>query len=292
MKEAIKKEIKANQDKNVKTDNGEEPKIEIFNENNFDKVAEQGDSGKMNNYSENKNFIENIQGIEQKENNPTGKIETPPPPLSGSTGASNNTKNLENNQVIIEEKNESFKDLQKIIPKNIQNEEKNLNLSEVKKNIESSHKLNANDMEIENDTEKELESEHQNDNNMDIENDNDNDNNMDIMNENVNDIGNYNENINDIENDENENDIENVDLNANENHINDMESSQNQINFSEISTITTNQIGEEDLYFQIYGDNEIIDLNIPPDNLPVEEGDILNSSDFERIGQIEQNYNH
>jgi hypothetical protein len=70
---------------------------ESYNDFKYDQLKEIGDGEILDNDPEKKDFFEELDKIDQVENNPTGKIESPSSP-SGSTGSTENNKNSEISQ--------------------------------------------------------------------------------------------------------------------------------------------------------------------------------------------------
>ena len=66
-------------------------KSKNYNSNNFEKLKEEADAVRMNNYSENKDLFEGMEDNKKIENNLTGQIEDPSSP-NGSTGSSEKIK--------------------------------------------------------------------------------------------------------------------------------------------------------------------------------------------------------
>ena len=82
-------------------------KSKNYNSNNFEKLKEEADAVRMNNYSENKDLFEGMEDNKKIENNLTGQIEDPSSP-NGSTGSSEKNKNTEINKEKIEDKNVNY----------------------------------------------------------------------------------------------------------------------------------------------------------------------------------------
>ena len=79
-----------------------------YNDFKYDQLKEIGDGEILDNDPEKKDFFEELDKIDQVENNPTGKIESPPTP-SGSTGSTENIKNSEISQKKIGDKTVKIK---------------------------------------------------------------------------------------------------------------------------------------------------------------------------------------
>jgi hypothetical protein len=249
-----------------------------YNDFKYDQLKEIGDGEILDNDPEKKDFFEELDKIDQVENNPTGKIESPPTP-SGSTGSTENIKNSEISQKKIGDKTVKIKNnptpkenkkktnensisrkdktyptpkekekkmnedsiekkTEAIFQNNVKSSEKNMNLLGHKEHVESSNMFIDIDMIIDRDS----------DGDMEIEN-----------------------------NDYKGRRIGGSDIGSNQN--------EQEINFSIIATICTNQgVGGEDY--------KIKDENNPFYNFPEEDGDVLNSLDFSILRQIECNHPH
>ena len=79
-----------------------------FDSNNFEKLKEEADAVRMNNYSENKDLYESLEESIKVEINLTGQNEDPSSP-NGSTSSSDKIKNSEINQEKIEDKSKKVK---------------------------------------------------------------------------------------------------------------------------------------------------------------------------------------
>ena len=79
-----------------------------FNSGDFEKLKEEADDGRMNNYPEKKDLYEGMEENKKVENNLTGLIEDLSSP-NGSTSSSEKNKNSEINQEKIEVKSEKVK---------------------------------------------------------------------------------------------------------------------------------------------------------------------------------------
>ena len=79
-----------------------------FDSNNFEKLKEEADNERVNNYSENKDLYESLEGSIKVEINLTGQNEDPSSP-NGSTSSSDKIKNSEINQEKIEDKSKKVK---------------------------------------------------------------------------------------------------------------------------------------------------------------------------------------
>ena len=129
-----------------------------YNNVSFDLLKEEADNGRLNNYSENNNFYESMEKMNQAENLPTEKIANPSSSIYGSTGESNDKeKKNENSSNPIPQENENNLTKVLIVEKNktitqnnVQNEEKNLNLNEAKELVESDKMDIEDDIDIKN----------------------------------------------------------------------------------------------------------------------------------------------
>jgi hypothetical protein len=248
--------------------------------NNFDRLKEEGDGGRLNKYSEKKSLFEGVEEINQAENNLTGKIENPSSP-NGSTGESENFKNSEKNEEKIENKNEKIKFY--ITPKENKKKVDEDPIEEIK---DKSEKFIIYPTPKEN--EKKM-------NEDSIEK------NKEAISSNIVKSGEKNMNLleykepvgpfNMIIDSESEGDIDmendNDDYQSQIIYESIIGSNQNEqeINFSTVSTVRTNQgVGGEDYV--------IIDENNPLNSFPVEDDDNLNSSDMRILRQIECNHHH
>jgi len=243
-----------------------------YNNVSFDLLKEEADNGRLSNYSENNNFYESMEKMNQAENLPTEKIANPSSSIYGSTGESDdkekqneNSSNpipqeKENNltKVLIVEKNKT------IIQNNVQNEEKNLNLNEAKEPLESDKMDIEDDMDIKNQNQGNDENQSQENNENQIQG-------LIIISENQissNDIG----QIQGIANNQN------IGNGGNIINIFGLNQDEQLTNFSTFGDINANWGGVD--YDEINGFNDY----------PIEDDDRLNSSNLDIFCQIECNH--
>ena len=133
-----------------------------FDDGNFCQLKEQEENKRLNNNSENNNFYESLEEMDQIENLPTEKIANPSSSINGSTGESDNKKDKNENlksfnsipqenekkmtKALIAEKKETN------IQNNVQSKEKKFNLNEAKEPVESPKMDIEDNMNIENES--------------------------------------------------------------------------------------------------------------------------------------------
>ena len=237
-----------------------------FDSNNFEKLKEEADNERVNNYSENKDLYESLEESIKVEINLTGQNEDPSSP-NGSTSSSDKIKNSEINQEKIEDKSKKVK-----ICSTPKEKEKKINENSILEIKDKSEKVKICTIPKENEDKMNEDSLEKKKEAISLNNVKSDEKNMHLLGTKE-PVEQFNMLI-----DSDSDSEDNIDMkNNNDDQL---------INFSFIAKINVNQKG----YEGTGEDYEINDENNSTYNLPIEDDDRLNSSHLPIIWQIQSNH--